>query len=49
MRDRMPYTRQLWRFASALQSEDDVLFHLECEILELSLALDAQHCRVARF
>lgn len=32
----------LWR------SEDAALFHLECEILELSLALDAQHCRVAR-
>lgn len=49
MRDRMAYTRQPWRFASAVQSEDAGLFHLECEILELSLALDLQHCRVAWF
>ena len=49
MRDRMAYTRQPRRFASALQSEDAALFHLECEILELSLALDAHHCRVAWF
>lgn len=49
MRDRMAYTRQALRFASALQSEDAALFHLECEILELSLTLDPQHRRVAWF
>jgi hypothetical protein len=49
MRDRVAYPRQPERFARVLESEDAALFHLECEILELSLALDAQLCRVARF
>ena len=48
MRDRLP-TRASHDVSQALcRSEDAALFHLECEILELSLALDAQHCRVAR-
>jgi hypothetical protein len=50
MRDRMAYIHQAMMFRKhSLQSEDVALFHLECEILELSLTLDPQHRRVAWF